>query len=476
MRRRDDELTSFAFAGDLTPSQITASQDDYNPTGLASAVVLRLDSDASRNITGLAGGRDGRIIIIDNIGANNIVLKDADTGSSAANRFALTSDITITPDSMVLLKYDGTTQRWRGLIGGVGYVSENSANKATDFSTVNNTLYPSVQAVKSYVDTLAAGIKWKNSVKVATTVGGALASDFENGDTVDGVVLATGDRILIKNQVGSTDENGIYTVNASGAPTRATDADSGSELVSAAVFVEQGTVNADKAFVCTNDSITLGVTGIDFVSFAFAIGAIFTPYTNANDVFRCDSPGGPSLWTGTISGTPSGTSVTVSAPASGTEAVLVPTSTSQLGKMRLYNLTRGNYALIQNYNTGTNVVTLVSTVPGDWANGDSLSVVSLTVSGGGVNWVDIEITDATLLGKSALHCLITIQSATIAGNSFAFHPTETFGASKILPKNVVEASIADGYAANLKLTSNLLTIGWAGTPAFVRLRIFGYYN
>lgn len=120
-------------------------------------------------------------------------------------------------------------------------------------------------ATKSYVDTVANGLKWKQSVKAATTANGTLATAFANGQTVDGVTLATGDRILIKDQ-STGSENGIYTVNASGAPTRATDADSGSELVAASVNVEQGTSNADTDWVCTNNSITLGSTSITFVS------------------------------------------------------------------------------------------------------------------------------------------------------------------------------------------------------------------
>jgi len=118
---------------------------------------------------------------------------------------------------------------------------------------------------KDYVDGLVNGLKWKQSVKVATTANGTLASAFANGQTVDGVSLATGDRILIKDQSAGA-ENGIYTVNASGAPTRAEDADAGAELISAAVHVEQGTANADKEFVCTNNSITLESTSITFVS------------------------------------------------------------------------------------------------------------------------------------------------------------------------------------------------------------------
>jgi hypothetical protein len=125
------------------------------------------------------------------------------------------------------------------------------------------------QAVnKSYADALVAGLSWKQSVRAATAAAGTLASSFENGDAIDGVTLATGDRILIKNQAAAS-ENGIYTVNASGAPTRATDADSAAELVNASVYVSEGTANADKQFVCTtNAPITLGSTSITFVQLA----------------------------------------------------------------------------------------------------------------------------------------------------------------------------------------------------------------
>lgn len=75
----------------------------------------------------------------------------------------------------------------------------------------------------------AADTQIKAPVRVATTAAGTIGTSFENGDTVNGVVLATGDRILIKDQA-SQPENGIYTVNASGAPTRATDADTAAEL------------------------------------------------------------------------------------------------------------------------------------------------------------------------------------------------------------------------------------------------------
>jgi hypothetical protein len=122
-------------------------------------------------------------------------------------------------------------------------------------------------ANKGYVDDKVAGLSWKDEVRVATTAAGTLASSFENGDTIDGVTLSTGDRILIKDQAAGA-ENGIYTVNASGAPTRATDADTAAEIQGAAVYVVSGTTNAGTRWVNSNTgTITLGTTALTFAQF-----------------------------------------------------------------------------------------------------------------------------------------------------------------------------------------------------------------
>lgn len=127
-------------------------------------------------------------------------------------------------------------------------------------------------ATKGYVDGLLQGLDLKASVRVATTGSGTMATGFENGDTIDGVVLETGNRILIKDQ-GSSD-NGIYIVNASGAPTRATDMAAAATVAGAYCFVEEGTVNGDKGFVCTNNagSDIVGTSTLVFTQFNGAGG------------------------------------------------------------------------------------------------------------------------------------------------------------------------------------------------------------
>lgn len=122
-------------------------------------------------------------------------------------------------------------------------------------------------ATKSYVDATKSGLDVKDSVRVATTANITIASDLNVGDSIDGVTLADGDRVLVKNQ-STGSENGIYTAGAS--PARATDFDADSEVTAGAFFfVEEGTVNADSGFVVsTDDDITVGSTAITFTQFS----------------------------------------------------------------------------------------------------------------------------------------------------------------------------------------------------------------
>lgn len=110
------------FANTLTPAQITSNQDNYSPANLASAVHLRLSTDASRTISGLATGANGRFLVITNVGASNIVFLHQNTGSSEANRFLFDDggSLTLTAEETRIFWYDTTTARWRTLVGGGG--------------------------------------------------------------------------------------------------------------------------------------------------------------------------------------------------------------------------------------------------------------------------------------------------------------------------------------------------------------------
>lgn len=111
-----DAQQQFILSGDITPATLTGNVNDWAPTGLSTASVIRASSDANnRAITGLSGGADGRVIYIQNVGANTIVLMDQDVGSTAANRFDISGDTELAADDSMGLIYDSTASRWRNL-------------------------------------------------------------------------------------------------------------------------------------------------------------------------------------------------------------------------------------------------------------------------------------------------------------------------------------------------------------------------
>jgi hypothetical protein len=115
----DHTIGSFELTGDITPVQITANQNDYNPSGLSTASVVRLNSSASWNISGLAGGTDGRVLYLYNAGAADIWLLHDDAASAAANRIYFPDGIDFLMDvgGGLTLIYDGTGARWRSVGG-----------------------------------------------------------------------------------------------------------------------------------------------------------------------------------------------------------------------------------------------------------------------------------------------------------------------------------------------------------------------
>ncbi len=86
-----------------TPAQLTGNVNDY----VMSGTINLMTSDASRNITGIVPTFGGQMLVISNIGAQNIVLKNQDASSTAGNRIitGTGADLTIAPDQTVMLMY-----------------------------------------------------------------------------------------------------------------------------------------------------------------------------------------------------------------------------------------------------------------------------------------------------------------------------------------------------------------------------------
>lgn len=133
---------------------------------------------------------------------------------------------------------------------------------------------PQQPATKAQLDAAVAGLKWKEPVRAATTANITLSGT----QTIDGVSVIAGDRVLVKNQSTATG-NGIYVV-AAGAWARATDFDGSTELLGAAVFVSEGTSQGNQQWQLTTDGpITVGTTSLAFTQFGGG-----TSYTAGNGI------------------------------------------------------------------------------------------------------------------------------------------------------------------------------------------------
>jgi phage-related tail fiber protein len=120
-------------------------------------------------------------------------------------------------------------------------------------------------ATKQYVDNAVAGLSWKEAVRVATTANITLSGT----QTIDGVAVVAGDRVLVKNQTTGS-QNGIYIV-ATGAWGRATDATTSTQVAGMAVYVDQGTTLASTGWTeNVSGVITVGTTNITFSQFTGA--------------------------------------------------------------------------------------------------------------------------------------------------------------------------------------------------------------
>ena len=122
---------------------------------------------------------------------------------------------------------------------------------------------------KSYVDSAVEGLAWKDSARVATQSNINLSSP---GATIDGVTMASQDRVLVRNQ-STQSENGIYVWNGSAvAITRSLDASTFAELEQAIITVEEGT-DAGTTWRQTEINGVIDTNNVIFSSFAAAAPA-----------------------------------------------------------------------------------------------------------------------------------------------------------------------------------------------------------
>ena len=263
----DDTLT---FTGtdpvqtSVTNNQVTISVDDATTTtkGVAS-----FSNDNFAVTSGVVTIKDGGVANAELV--NSSITLGTDTvnlGDTITDLNGLTS---VDVDNLTLNGNEISSTNTNGNISlnpnGSGVIDVNNSR----ISNITDPTQAQDAATKAYVDAVKQSLDIKDSVRVATTANITIASDLNVGDTIDGVTLADGDRVLVKDQTTAS-QNGIYVAGSS--PVRSADANASAEVTSGMfVFVEEGTANADNGFVLTTDgTITLDTTALTFVQFSGA--------------------------------------------------------------------------------------------------------------------------------------------------------------------------------------------------------------
>ncbi len=234
--------------GELTSSAVTATELSQL-SGVTSPIQTQLNNTSTGLTDHINDASDAHdASAISNVPAGNLAATDV---QAALNE--LQSDIDTRALDADVIKKDGS----------VAFTADQSmgGNQLTNLGAPSAS---SDAATKSYVDSVAEGLKPKQAARVATTANITLSGP----QTIDGISAIAGDRVLVKDQTTAS-QNGIYVV-AAGAWSRSLDFDSLTpidEVNGAMVAVQEGTSNAGKVFVQSGVVATIGTDPINFIFF-----------------------------------------------------------------------------------------------------------------------------------------------------------------------------------------------------------------
>lgn len=230
-----------------------AQQLDFNQKQALNAVLHNVNGNPSTPVAGQVwyDTATGKFMYRDGVGSANIDLRSRSTHTGTQTASTI-SDFTTAVQAI----------RWASMVSPNASVDLNSQKIINLLDPTG----PQDAASKAYVDsalvTATAGIVWKAPVRVATTANITLSGT----QTIDGIAVTAGQRVLVKNQ-STASQNGIYLC-AAGAWTRATDADTASELEGGVIVtVDEGTANNNTMWMLTTDIVTLGTDAVNWTQF-----------------------------------------------------------------------------------------------------------------------------------------------------------------------------------------------------------------
>ena len=286
-------------AGKVAASSVTSTELGY-VSGVTSAIQTQLGTKlvAASDLSDVASASTARTNLGLAIGTN---VQAYDAGLADIAGLSTTDSNFIVGSGSNWVAETGATARTS--LGLASMAIQAASGVAISGGTITGLGSPSAgsdAATKTYVDNLVTGLKTRIICRSATTANISLATDLENGDTLDGVTLATDDKVLVKNQT-TTSQNGIYVVVASGTASRDPDFDTVAELAGQLTIIKEGTTNADTMWLCTTDSGTIGVASITFTQIFPSAGGTVTSVAVADaGASEFTITGSPITSTGTI--------------------------------------------------------------------------------------------------------------------------------------------------------------------------------